>query len=146
MIRYALKCAHGHPFEAWFSNASAFDAQAGAGEIACPVCGDTGVTKQIMAPAVRTRGGDVQPAATGPDMAAKMAEFAGEMRRHIRENYAYVGTDFAEIAREMHSGEREESLVWGETTPEEAKALIEEGVKAAPIPPGLAPTPPKALN
>jgi hypothetical protein len=46
----------------------------------------------------------------------------------------YVGTRFAEEARAIHLGETEERTIHGQATPEEAKALIEEGVPVAPLP------------
>ncbi|WP_372425085.1 DUF1178 family protein [Salinarimonas chemoclinalis] len=52
MIRYALACASGHPFESWFPSSESFEEQAARGFVACPVCGETRVEKQIMAPSV----------------------------------------------------------------------------------------------
>ncbi|MCI4662941.1 MAG: DUF1178 family protein [Neomegalonema sp.] len=52
MIRYALQCSAGHAFDAWFQNSSAFDAQAQAGHVLCPICGIDDVTKSLMAPAL----------------------------------------------------------------------------------------------
>ena len=50
MILFELRCAHDHHFEGWFKDNATYDAQAAAGEIACPICGDTHVGKAIMAP------------------------------------------------------------------------------------------------
>jgi len=52
MILFALKCPADHRFEAWFRNGAAYDEQAAAHQIACPVCGDTGVAKAPMAPRI----------------------------------------------------------------------------------------------
>lgn len=52
MILFALKCTADHRFEAWFRNGAAYDDQAAAHQIACPVCGDTGVAKAPMAPRI----------------------------------------------------------------------------------------------
>ena len=41
MILYELKCAGDHSFEGWFRNSDGYEEQLAAGEIACPVCGDT---------------------------------------------------------------------------------------------------------
>ena len=57
MILFDLRCADGHVFEAWFRDGETYDAQAKAGEIACPLCGDTAVAKALMAPNV-ARGGE----------------------------------------------------------------------------------------
>lgn len=52
MIVFDLKCGDGHVFEAWFRDGAAYEAQASAGEIVCPACGDTAVAKAPMAPNV----------------------------------------------------------------------------------------------
>lgn len=52
MILFALKCTADHRFEAWFRNGAAYDDQAAAHQIACPVCGDIGIAKAPMAPRI----------------------------------------------------------------------------------------------
>jgi len=52
MIRYAVQCSKGHVFEEWFSKSSDYDAKAAEGQITCPECGDTQISKTIMAPNV----------------------------------------------------------------------------------------------
>ncbi|MCG5242759.1 DUF1178 family protein [Azospirillum doebereinerae] len=52
MILFALRCPADHRFEAWFRNGGAYDEQAAAHQIACPVCGDTGIAKAPMAPRI----------------------------------------------------------------------------------------------
>ena len=52
MIRYALACDNGHAFDSWFQNSAAYDKQAKAGLVACPVCNSVKVEKSIMAPRV----------------------------------------------------------------------------------------------
>lgn len=54
MIKYTLRCSHGHHFEDWFASSSKYDQQAQAGELSCPECGDTTISKAIMAPSVAT--------------------------------------------------------------------------------------------
>jgi hypothetical protein len=41
---------------------------------------------------------------------------------------------FATEARAIHAGNAPERSIWGETKPEEARALIEDGVPVAPLP------------
>lgn len=140
MIRYALICDDAHEYEAWFAGSEAFDEQAKAGLVECPVCGSTAVSKQIMAPAISP-----QTRAKG-EMGAKLAAMAAKMRNHIRDTHVYVGDKFADEARAMHAGEKDEAPIYGEATREEAEALRDDGVPAAPLPLGLAPVPPKKLN
>ena len=56
MIHYQLRCGSGHDFDGWFSDSAAFDAQAKAGFVECPTCGNTGVAKRLMAPAIPKKG------------------------------------------------------------------------------------------
>jgi hypothetical protein len=141
MIKYDLRCDQGDEFEAWFGSIADYDRQAEAGLVECPHCGSKHVTKAPMAPAVRTsRSKEVQK-----ERAVAMA-MAAKVREHIKENFDYVGDKFADEARKMHSGDSEERAIYGEATPEEAKALIEEGVPASPLPPELAPVQAKKLN
>ena len=52
MIVFDLMCANDHEFESWFQNSNAFEKLSKAGHVACPICGDTTVSKSLMAPAV----------------------------------------------------------------------------------------------
>ena len=60
------------------------------------------------------------------------------VQKHIEKNFEYVGDKFADEARSIHYGEKEEREIYGETTVEEAVDLIEEGVNVTPIP-GVSP-------
>lgn len=140
MIRYALICSDcEHEFEAWFASSEAYDTQARRRLVACPECDGRSVSKQIMAPAVRTSERKVAE----PDAEAFAKEFARRAREHVAENFDYVGEDFAEEARAMYYGETDDRPIWGETTPEEREALKAEGVPALPLPAPFAPKKPK---
>jgi hypothetical protein len=141
MIKYDLKCDNGDEFEAWFGSIADYDKQADAGLVECPHCGSKHVTKAPMAPAVQT----ARKQEARKERAVAMA-MAAKVREHIKDNFDYVGDKFADEARKMHEGESEERAIWGEATPEEVRALEEEGVPASPLPPELAPTQPKKLN
>lgn len=140
MIRYDLKCADGHLFEAWFASSAAFDDQAERGLVSCALCGSTKVEKALMAPRVPAKRGDSaeQPADPRAMMASpidpKVAEKLAELRRHVESNSDYVGGNFASEARKIHLGESEARSIYGEATREEAKSLAEDGVPVAPLP------------
>ncbi len=142
MIRYALACADGHEFEAWFRNSEDFDVQKDRGLVECPQCGSVEVSKQLMAPAVRTSRQKEATANSAPDFAT----LARQVQAHIRSNFDYVGEDFAREARAIHRGDAPERLIYGETTAEEREQLSEEGVPCAPLPAPFAPTPPKKAH
>ncbi|MBP1807174.1 DUF1178 family protein [Rubellimicrobium aerolatum] len=128
MVRYSLSCADGHRFESWFQSAKAFDDLAQRGLLSCAECGSPQVEKALMAPAVSTAKPDL---ATPRDPREAML---AAMRRQVEENSDYVGLSFAAEARAIHEGRSPERNIWGEAKPQEAKALIEEGIPVAPLP------------
>lgn len=140
MIKYALVCDQDHEFEAWFSNSDGYDAQAERGLVECPHCGSTTVRKALMAPAVSTS----RRKEARPDV--QMREIASKVQAHIRNNFDYVGGDFAAEARAIHDGDKPERLIYGEATIDESKALKDDGVAVTPLPDAFAPTPPKKAN
>ncbi len=134
MIKYWLKCGGEHRFEAWFANSAAFDKQAEAGEIPCPVCGRGDIVKAPMAP--RIGKGKAADAAMARQMALAAATHRKlhEMRQTVEQNCDYVGDRFAEEARRIHYGETEKHDIYGEATSDEAAALKDEGVAFSQIP------------
>ena len=134
MIVYNLRCRNGHEFEGWFRDSAAFDAQSADGKLSCPACNSRRIEKAIMAPAVT--GSEREPEQAKPD-ARQMRQFMTGLRKYIQENAEYVGVNFAEEARKIHYGETAERHIYGETTVEEARELVEEGVDVAPLPPDL---------
>lgn len=152
MIVYQLVCEHDHTFESWFRDSAAYDHMAAAGELVCPVCGTSKVSKAVMAPRLgRRKGADDDPVtrssgpggmqAVDPVTAAKqalvdkkMAEFLRELRGHVEKTCDYVGDRFAEEARKIHYGEVEARGIYGEASVEEARDLQDEGVAFSAIP------------
>src|SRR3990167_2355614 len=45
-----LQCAHQHVFEGWFASEDDYVSQLGRGLVACPMCGDTSISKMLSAP------------------------------------------------------------------------------------------------
>ncbi len=127
MIRYALKCEKGHAFESWFQSADAFDALREKGMVSCPQCGGSEVKKAVMAPRVGAGRGLSPPE-------EESARALAKMRARIEAESDYVGDRFASEARAMHLGEVPERSIYGEARPEEARALIEDGVPVLPLP------------
>jgi hypothetical protein len=160
MIRYNLVCAKGHEFESWFAGSAAYDRQAKRGLVECPICGSAKVGKALMTPRL-ARSGKSSPAApaapetTAPETAAPHAPAASgaaapvavispqeqelrtklkELREHLVKNADNVGQRFPEEARKMHYGEKEHRSIYGTASPDDARALHEEGIAFAPLP------------
>ncbi|MET0137572.1 MAG: DUF1178 family protein, partial [Sphingobium sp.] len=150
-----LQCSlQGHVFEAWFGSTADYESQRERGLVACPMCGDQQIEKAVMAPRVGTKSNrqgaahaPVKPGSPGEpspesvrkllaDIAAKQAEMLPQSR--------WVGRDFADAARAMHEGRAVEDLIHGQASPEEARALHDDGIAAIPL---LVPiVPPEATN
>lgn len=142
MIRYALACEHDHGFEAWFSSSEDYDVHAAKGLVECPFCASHTVKKQVMAPAVT----GVRDGPAPAEMEAMMLRAMGEMRRHVEANYDHVGDRFADEARAIHEGDAPDRPIYGQASPAEVKALVEEGVPIAPLPSAATPRPKGELN
>jgi hypothetical protein len=139
MIKYTLKCESNHSFDSWFQSAAAFDKLLAAKMVTCAVCGALGVEKAIMAPRVTASRSKVTPQPEGRhgplSLPASPAEQAlAEMRKQIESNSDDVGEDFASEARAIHDGTKPERSIIGQAKPEDAKALIEDGVPVLPLP------------
>ncbi|MFZ0763182.1 DUF1178 family protein [Bradyrhizobium sp.] len=152
MIHYNLRCAKGHAFESWFQSSSAYETQEKRKLVSCPVCGSTKVERAIMAPQVVSKKGREQavseplPAPTTTEVAApaptpllmaqeqELRAKLKELRDHIVKNADNVGESFPNEARKMHYGDIEHRPIYGEASPDEAKALIDEGVEVMPLP------------
>jgi len=144
MIHYQLRCGAAHEFDGWFKDSGAFERQAEAALITCPVCADTAVTRALMAPGIRAKGRTelvvaepapvpVKPAAGGVMPDAVRAALT-KLRQEVEKHCDYVGPDFAEEARRIHHGETAPRGIYGESTDEEAEALADEGINIARIP------------
>ncbi|HXT79082.1 MAG TPA: DUF1178 family protein [Acetobacteraceae bacterium] len=164
MIHYQLRCSQDHEFDGWFKDSATFEKQAKRGFVECPACGDTKVSRALMAPAVSTReaapvpvpveqpatqpatqpGGQVASApaqaarkaamAAGGPMPAHLTAMLQRMRAEVEANCDYVGPAFADEARKIHRGESEKRAIYGEATSQDAETLADEGIEVSRIP------------
>lgn len=161
MIVFDLCCnPHDHRFEGWFRSSRDFAAQQASGLIICPLCGSPQVRKAPMAPAVPRKGNqlalpapqsanDAAPepggggarsvsapaaAAALTETQAAMLQQLAEMQRQIIRQTRNVGERFAEEARAMHYGEKEQAAIHGTASARDAEELAEEGIAIMPLP------------
>lgn len=162
MIHYQLQCQGDHLFDGWFKDSAAFESQAQAGLIACPLCDSIQVRRALMTPSLgrgknagldRVASEDSTPAGPKvapqglvpstsppvgalavPDMPDKLRSLLQQLRVEVEKHCDYVGKDFAEEARRIHYGETKARGIYGETTASEAEALADEGVEFGVMP------------
>lgn len=113
MIKFNLKCEHGHGFDSWFGSNSDYEKLLARGLVSCVICGSCDISKAIMAPRVQAK--------SAPET--------------LREKPLVddVGAKFPEEARKMHYGDAPERPIMGQAKLEEARALLEEGVPVVPM-------------
>jgi hypothetical protein len=155
MIHYNLRCKTGHAFESWFQSSSAYESQEKRKLVNCPVCGSADVERAIMAPQIVSKKGrefapsepvpapalpatEVSPPAPStPLLMAQERELRAklkELRDHIVKTADNVGERFPNEARKMHYGDIEHRPIYGEASPDETRALLDEGVEVMPLP------------
>lgn len=117
MIKFNLKCEHGHGFDSWFGSNEDYEKLHKRGLVSCVICGTCEVSKAVMAPRVKADN-------AAPDLREKPP-------------LDDVGKNFPEEARKIHYGEAPERPIMGQAKIEEARELLEEGVPVLPM--GLKP-------
>ncbi len=151
MIVFDLECQPSrHRFEGWFASSDDYASQMARGLITCPECGAPDVAKAPMAAHVGRKGNQqtiphpasvpqhamTAPPTLPPEAQAKLHaafEAIAAVQAEALKSSRWVGKGFAEDARAMHYGDIAPDPIHGQASPEEAKALIEEGVDIAPI-------------
>jgi hypothetical protein len=138
MIKFTLACEREHEFESWFPDNAAYEEQARRGFVVCPECNSHRVAKAPMAPAVlthrRAKPDEPRPVALLDAKAQALREAMTALRREIEARTDDVGAEFPTVARAIHAGDEPERAIRGKANFGEVKALLEEGVRIAPVP------------
>lgn len=145
-----LQCAHQHGFEGWFGSEDDFTDQLARGLVSCPLCGDGHIQKKLSAPRLNLRAGRQDPEAAVAAPGANAVSLSNHTQKHpelaalqarmlqaLREVMAHtedVGERFADEARAMHQGEVAHRQIRGQTSPQEALELMEEGIEVIALP------------
>jgi hypothetical protein len=69
-----------------------------------------------------------------PTQVKEMMQVLAKAQTEMLKQSDYVGTRFADEARSIHLGDSKQRAIHGQTTPEEARALVDEGIAVAPLP------------
>ena len=147
MILYQLRCADEHSFEAWFRDSASYDLQARSGDVECPYCGSTDISKAPMAPHIgsSTSDGDAESTTDITDIknmderratevAQQILDAVGRIREYAEDNFEDVGEDFADEARKIHHGDTPERGIYGKATEHDAEELEDEGIDFVRLP------------
>ena len=152
MIDFDLACKDAsHVFEIWFGSSADYEDQKARGLVSCPYCGSADVDKAVMAPNVAAKGNsrsEPAPVATSANVpAAANVPTPGTIQGDGLEACRGAGEDARKLGICRHEVRRRGAVqldgIWaheqdvrpihGQTSSEEARALIEEGVPVAPL-------------
>jgi hypothetical protein len=138
VIVFNLACDIDHRFEGWFSSAEEFERQQSHGQLTCPACGSNEVHKRLSAPRLNLLSDVPLPPDTASPNPAVVIDPAQrhfrELVRRVLEASEDVGEKFAEEARRIHYNEVEARPIRGVASPDEARALADEGVEFVQLP------------
>jgi hypothetical protein len=134
-----LRCANGHGFEGWFASDDDYMDQNGRGLIECPLCADRIVSRLPTAPRLnlsgaREPGPVVEPAPTTSPAPPDLQKAWLQAVQQVLANTEDVGARFPEEARRIHYGEAAERGIRGQASPDERRALQDEGIDVTPLP------------
>ena len=135
MIKYKLACKDCETkFDSWFASSKEFEKLKKKNFLMCHNCNSTKIEKTLMSPQlikkVQNKHKDKRD--------VKLKEITEKIKKYqkfIRENFDYVGKNFAYKARSIHYDNiKKNKGIFGTTTNDELKELKEEGVNVEVIP------------
>ena len=135
MIKYNLRCDNDHEFESWFSDSKEFERLKTKKLLECIYCNSKTIKKSIMAPMISvSKNYNSNKFKINEKILQKQRNKLIKLRNYIEKNFEYVGEDFSKKVREIYYDKKNKKTIYGITTPEERKDLIEEGIDLLSIP------------
>ena len=135
MIKYRLICKDCNiTFDSWFSSSKEYERLKKKNFINCHICNSLTVEKTLMSPSVFMPKNDSKRDSK-IEKYKKTKKVILEYQKFIKNNFDYVGENFAYEARSLHYKDKKASKgIYGTTTKEDLKELKEEGIEAETIP------------
>lgn len=130
MISIDFECGKRHRFEGCFKDYNTFREQMDKRMILCPVCNISAVKRIYSGCSIQIK------SSAKSHIEEKSHSLFGTIKsinKYIKENFADVGSDFPDVARAMHYGIEEKKNIYGESSPDDVKDLIDEGIEVIPI-------------
>ena len=134
MIKYNLKCHNSHEFESWFSDSNEFDNLNKKKLLDCIYCSSKKIDKSIMSPMVSGTRKEKDKINNLNENLLNEKNKLFQIRKYIENNFEYVGKNFSKKVREIYYDKKSKKTIYGTTTPEERKELVEEGIELLEVP------------
>ncbi len=135
MIKYKLVCKNcSLKFDSWFASSNEYDRLKKKKLITCHKCNSLNVEKTIMAPQLINSKSNNQEKMK-LEKYNKVRKTIIGYQKFIKNNFKYVGDNFAYEARSIHyNGKNKSKGIYGSASSEDLKELKEEGIDAQMIP------------
>ena len=134
MIKYNLRCHNNHEFESWFSDSHEFDNIKKKKLLECIYCSSKKIDKSIMAPMISgTNKKKIDLKNLNKNLINEKNKML-QIRKYIENNFENVGTNFSKKVREIYYDKKSKKTIYGTTTSEERKELVEEGIELLEVP------------
>ena len=135
MIKYKLFCKKcDFKFDSWFASSNEYERLKKKKLLNCLKCNSIKVEKTIMAPQLINSKSKVDKK-IDLEKYNKVKKTIIGYQKFIKENFKYVGDNFAYEARSIHYDRKKKSKgIYGSASKEDLKELKEEGIDAQMIP------------
>ena len=135
MIKYKLFCKECDlKFDSWFASSNEYERLKKKKLLNCHKCNSSKVEKTIMAPQLINSKSKVDKK-IDYEKYNKVKKTILGYQKFIKENFKYVGDNFAYEARSIHYNRKKKSKgIYGSASKEDLKELKEEGIDAQMIP------------
>ena len=135
MIKYKLVCKNcRNSFDSWFASSKEYENLKKLKHVNCDNCNSLKVEKTLMTPSILNSKKE-KPVIYKNKKYTKIKNTIKEYQKFIKNNFEYVGEDFAYKARSIHYNNKKKSKgIYGNATVKEVKELKEEGIDTEVIP------------
>ena len=135
MIKYKLICNNCElKFDSWFASSKEFERLRKKKLLSCHNCNSIKVEKTIMAPQL-INSKSKRDEKINFKKYNKVKKTILGYQKFIKENFKYVGDNFAYEARTIHYNSKKKSKgIYGSASQQDLKELKEEGIEAQIIP------------
>ena len=133
MIKYKLLCKNcSDSFESWFASSKEFERLKKSKLLQCLNCNSNKIDKSLMAPSI------INKQKKNNKDTKKFLEIKNKLKEYkkfIKNNFDYVGYNFAYEARSIHyNNKKKQKGIYGKASIKEAKELSEEGIEVETVP------------
>ena len=136
MIKYNLLCKEcDFTFDSWFASSKEYDKLKKKKLINCHNCGSIKVEKNLMAPKLISKNFGHKIEKKNLIKYQKIKKTINKYQKFIKNNFEFVGENFAYEARSIHyNNKKKYKGIYGTASKQDLKELKEEGIDAQMVP------------